>query len=86
MAAIVINYFLYVGGHEKRISYTYENDLKMSLLEEFLDAKWEERNIMWRMKNPGEGDIFRLAVLRDELDEFVKCIHEVETARASSWP
>lgn len=81
MAVIVINYYLCVGGHEKRVSYTYENDLKMSLLEEFLDAKWEEMNIRWRMKNPGKGDLFRLAVLRDELDEFVKRVHEVEKAK-----
>lgn len=82
MAAIVINYYLHVGGHEKKISYTYENDLKMSLLEEFLEAKWKEFSDEFFKKNPGkEGMLERIAVMRKELDEFVRRVHAVERAK-----
>lgn len=81
MAVIIINYYLYVGGHEKRICYTYENELKMSLLEEFLSKEWEKRNDRWKKRNPDKGNIFRIAVLRKELEEFVERVHKVEKAK-----
>lgn len=84
MAVIVINYYLHVGGYEKRISYTYENDLKMSLLEEFLEAKWKEFSDKFYEKYPekeGIGELERIAVMSKELDEFVRRIHAVEKAK-----
>lgn len=83
MAVIVLNYYLYVGGYEKRISYTYENKLKMSLLEEFLIIKWKEFSDRFFELHPDrEGDeLSRIAVKRKELEEFVNRVHAVEKAK-----